>query len=237
MAHFPKYTQNGGHIYCIISKQDNLNRDINFQIAITGDNKQVQIDPSFRIPAIQNGHNNHHNIITFEQISRYDQDLIPAMMRLEEFKNVREIKNCYEKLKLTKGEIFLYKGPESLNSILDIKELILKVRIDDSIKTIPECTFMNCSSLTEVIFSDSVLVIGAQAFKNCGELKKLVLPRNLVRIGAEAFKNCTNLRGAIEIPNSCTHIGVKAFEHVGKIHLNILKNRQTRLNLSSFDAK
>ena len=74
--------------------------------------------------------------------------------------------------------------------------------IPNSVTTIGECAFSNCSNLTEVNIPNSVTTIGGSAFAFCSNLTEVNIPNSVTTIGGWAFSNCNNL---IEITN---HAGV-----------------------------
>lgn len=53
--------------------------------------------------------------------------------------------------------------------------------------------FLDCSSLTDIVFPDSLTSIGAAAFTNCSSLTSIKIPKNLTMISDNAFYDCSNL--------------------------------------------
>ncbi len=77
---------------------------------------------------------------------------------------------------------------------------------------IPESLFEECTSLENVTMNNSVTTISDCAFKDCSSLGRngeLLLPSSLVYFGKESFRNCTSIgkivvpSGVTTIPNSC----------------------------------
>ena len=114
-------------------------------------------------------------------------------------------------------------------------ELVTDLSIPDSVTTIRDYTFSNCSSLTSVTIGDSVTTIGDYAFYNCSSLTSITIPDSVTSIGSSAFYGCTSeliinskiigdnytsqpswLNGAkftkLTIGDSVTSIGSYAFE-------------------------
>ncbi len=58
---------------------------------------------------------------------------------------------------------------------------------------------------------NSVTSIGEGAFNNCSNLTTINIPNSVTAIGYEAFNNCSSLT-TINIPNSITSIAFKAFD-------------------------
>ena len=97
-----------------------------------------------------------------------------------------------------KGISGSYTIPDSVETIdqrafmqcTDITELI----IGKGVTSIGERTFYDCTGLTSVTFSDSVTDIGAYAFYNCSALAELTIPTSVTKIGSYAFYNCSKLQ-------------------------------------------
>ena len=80
----------------------------------------------------------------------------------------------------------------------------------DSVTTIGERAFKNCSNLTSVTIPDSVTTIGVAAFYNCSNLTSITIPDSVTTIGNAAFYNCYSLT-SVTVPNSVTTIGDETF--------------------------
>ena len=72
---------------------------------------------------------------------------------------------------------------------------------------------------TTYTIPESVTSIGDNAFENCTSLTKLEISNSVTNIGVYAFGGCTNLT-SIEIPESVTSIGNNAFYNVPLIIYN-----------------
>lgn len=70
-------------------------------------------------------------------------------------------------------------------------------------------TFMNCP-ITSVKIPDSVTSIGDSAFYNCTNLTSVIIGNGATSIGISAFASCINL-ASITIPNNVTSIANSAF--------------------------
>ena len=90
-------------------------------------------------------------------------------------------------------------------------ELVTNLVIPDSVTSIPDYAFYNCSSLTSITLPDSVTSIGDYAFRECRSLTSITIPDSVTSIGKYAFYNCSSLT-IITIPDSVTSIGSDAFE-------------------------
>ena len=72
--------------------------------------------------------------------------------------------------------------------------------------------FLDCTSLTEVVFGDGLAEIGGQAFRRCSALESVAFPNSVTNLGSSAFSGCTSLRTATLNEGLCT-IGFYAFNN------------------------
>ena len=84
------------------------------------------------------------------------------------------------------------------------------VTIPNSVLSIGDKAFLNCSALISVIIQDSVASIGDYAFYNCPALASCTIGSYVTSIGLAAFYSCSALTSVI-IPDSVTSIGDYAF--------------------------
>lgn len=88
---------------------------------------------------------------------------------------------------------------------------VVEVYIPDSVISIGDLAFGDCSELANISLPDSVRYIGWGAFRNCTKLTSIVVPNHVIEIGGYAFEGCTGLIN-ITLPESMQHIWYGAFK-------------------------
>lgn len=114
----------------------------------------------------------------------------------------------------TKSNLLAYLGNGGVVSIPPMVNIIgdkafyncalTSIIIPNSVTSIGNYTFQNCSGLTSVTIPDSVTSIGEWAFNNCNGLTSVTIPDNVTYIGQDAFSVCTNLISVILGNNNFT---------------------------------
>ena len=108
----------------------------------------------------------------------------------------------------------LYKnsdGTGEINENSSYRSIISKIEFtSETITTIGEGAFENCTGLTGITIPEGVTSIGQKAFYNCTGLTGITIPEGVTSIGQKAFYNCTSLTG-ITIPKGVASIGRVAF--------------------------
>ena len=104
-----------------------------------------------------------------------------------------------------------YDSRNNCNAIIEsaTNTLVIGCRvtvIPNSVTSIGNSAFCNCSGLTSIIIPNSVTSIGNYAFQNCSGLTSVTIPNSVTSIGSYAFYNCSSLTSAT-IGNSVTSIG------------------------------
>lgn len=105
-----------------------------------------------------------------------------------------------------------YKGKPvtAINNAVFPNSAVTSVTIPDSVTSIHDVSFFNCSQLTNISIPNSVTYIGYSAFSYCTSLKSITLPSSLSTISRALFSGCSQLT-TIHIPDSVSSIQFYAF--------------------------
>ncbi len=103
---------------------------------------------------------------------------------------------------------------------------LTSITIPNSVTNIGECAFNGCTGLTSVTIGNSVTNIGECAFQGCSGLTSVTIPNSVTSIKSFAFDGCTGLT-SVTIPNSVTSIGVGAFRECSGLTSIVVENGNT----------
>ena len=107
--------------------------------------------------------------------------------------------------------------------------------IPNSVTSIGEYAFRDCSSLTSITIGNSVTSIGRSAFYDCSSLTSITIPNSVTSIGDYALGYCSSLT-SITIPNSVTSIGDYAFWYCSSLTSITIPNSVTSIGSSAFEG-
>ena len=107
------------------------------------------------------------------------------------------------------------------------------ITIPNSVTSIGEAAFENCSGLTSVTIPNSVTSIGGSAFWCCRGLTSVTIGNSVTSIGEAAFYNCSGLT-SVTIGNSVTSIGGGAFEDCSGLTSVTIPNSVTSIGVMAF---
>jgi hypothetical protein len=107
---------------------------------------------------------------------------------------------------ITAAEVFVYTGPGGEKVPGDV----VRVRVHQSVVSIPDHAFSHRKKLTEVELCDGLVEIGDHAFRDCdNSITKINTPNSVIRINNFAFNS--SLRCPIRLHDGIESIGVWAF--------------------------
>ena len=109
----------------------------------------------------------------------------------------------------------VYDSRNNCNAIIETSTNTLifgcqNTTIPNSVTSIGDRAFYECTGLTSVTIPNSVTSIGSNAFEHCRSLTSVTIPNSVTSIGGSAFRGCSGLT-SVTIPNSVTSIGERAF--------------------------
>ena len=105
--------------------------------------------------------------------------------------------------------------------------------IPNSVTSIGNYAFENCTNLTSVTIPDSVTSIGYSAFGYCTNIISVTIPNSVTSIGECAFLGCTSLT-SVTIPDSVTSIGRGAFLNCTSLTSVTIPDSVTSIGDSAF---
>ena len=97
------------------------------------------------------------------------------------------------------------------------------VTIPNSVTSIGDNAFANCSSLSSVNIPNSVTSIGRFAFWGCTNLTSVAIPISVTSIGDNAFENCSGLL-SVNIGSGVTSIGFCAFDECSSLSTIVVED-------------
>ena len=144
------------------------------------------------------------------------------------------------------GYIFGSSVPKSLKSVIitggsSIEERAFSncnftsIIIPDSVTSIGDNAFSNCSSLTNITIPESVTSIGSYAFGWCTSLIDITIPRKVSSIEEKMFYDCTSLTNVL-IPEGVTSIGYEAFRGCESLKEIIIPSSVTNISERAFNG-
>ena len=114
-------------------------------------------------------------------------------------------------------------------------EAIKSVTIPDSVTSMGDSAFSDCTSLASVVIPDSVTSIEGFAFSGCTSLASVNIPDSVTSIGWYAFYGCTSL-ASVNIPDSVTSIGDSAFSGCTSLASVNIPDSVTSIGNSAFEG-
>ncbi len=110
-----------------------------------------------------------------------------------------------------------------------------KTTIPNSVTSIGDGAFLDCTGLTSATIPNSATSIGDFAFEGCSGLVSVTIGNSVTSIGNYAFEGCTGLTSAT-IPNSVTTIGDNAFSGCYSLDSVTIGNSVTSIGNYAFNG-
>ena len=117
-------------------------------------------------------------------------------------------------------------GNNAFNPSLLGESEMTSISIPNTVTSIGEGAFANCSLLTSIVIPDAVTVINNGTFSSCSGLTSISIPDAVTAIGMGAFSGCSSLT-SITIPNAVTAIGESAFINCGSLTSIVVESGNT----------
>jgi hypothetical protein len=113
--------------------------------------------------------------------------------------------------------------------------------IPNSVYSLGERVFENCTTTQKIVIPDSVTSIGGYTFVGCSGLTEVVLSKNLDKIPERMFMGCTILGKNIDnfviaIPEGVTEIGAFAFADCNQVKTITIPSTVTKIGKSAFSG-
>ena len=114
-------------------------------------------------------------------------------------------------------------------------QILKNVYLPDTLGSIDENAFENCSHLALTSLPEGLKSIGSSAFKNCRSLALTSLPAGLTRIQYNAFENCESL-ALTSLPEGVEYIYDEAFRACTSLALTSLPEGLKSIGTRAFQA-
>ncbi|MBR5727187.1 MAG: leucine-rich repeat domain-containing protein, partial [Muribaculaceae bacterium] len=139
---------------------------------------------------------------------------------------------------IVQAENQIYDSRDDCNAIIETSSNMLiqgckNTTIPNSVTTIGDYAFLNCSGLTSIGIPNNVTSIGKRAFCYCTGLTSVSIGSSVTSIADDAFYQCTDLT-SISIPNSVKSIGQNSFYYCSSLSNLKLGNGLTTFGLYAF---
>ncbi len=112
-------------------------------------------------------------------------------------------------------------------------DIVEKVILPDTIKSVRGYCFYMCDNLQEVVLNENLEIIGPETFFQCKKLRSINLPDSLTSIGTAAFYECTSLTEII-IPDKITEISESLFDSCSALVTVVLPENIETIGKNAF---
>ena len=98
------------------------------------------------------------------------------------------------------------------NIVVRCRVWAVSVTIPNSVTSIGDYAFMNCSILPSVTIPESVTKFGRGAFQGCSRLTSVIIGSSVIITGNSAFRDCTSLTEVYCYAENVPSTGYDAFD-------------------------
>ena len=112
---------------------------------------------------------------------------------------------------------------------------LTSITIPNSVTSLGNGCFWFCSGLTSITIPNSVTSLGNQCFYECSGLTSITIPNSVTSLGNDCFGDCSGLT-SITIPNSVTSLGDGCFYECSGLTSITIPNSVTSLGGYCFDC-
>lgn len=108
-----------------------------------------------------------------------------------------------------------------------------RLAIPDTVKTIGQSAFRNCTALKAITLSDSIESIQRAAFGSCTDLATIRFGTSLKSVLNNAFERCNSLE-TVELPSGLQYIGMEVFFECEKLSRVTVPATIVEININAF---
>ena len=110
---------------------------------------------------------------------------------------------------------------------------ITSVTIPNTVKTIGNCAFYQCTELQSLLLYEGLQVIGDSTFTNCSSLKSVTVPTSVQIIGNRTFYQCTGMQ-SLTLSEGIKVIGNRSFTRCISLDSLIIPSTVTYIDDAAF---
>ena len=111
--------------------------------------------------------------------------------------------------------------------------IITSIVLPNSITSLGERCFENCSSLTSITLPEGITSLGWSCFYGCSSLESINLPESITSLGERCFEDCSSLK-SITLPDGITSLDERFFYNCSSLVSINLPESITSLGESCF---
>lgn len=166
-------------------------------------------------------------------LGQFDEDN-DGLLGLEEFNGIDDIGTMFASSAITGSfnEMAFLSSVSAITASAFTNSRITEINVSESVKTIGDGAFANCTDLYSVTLPTDLTSIGNEVFKNCRLLTSLSIPRGT--IGNYCFSGCTSLVD-LELPEGLTHVSKALLAGCDTIQNLIIPSTVESIDADAFD--